>query len=241
MASADYAKWVKDGKPWKLAKPVADFTAILRKHTYTVWTYPDERHQKAEPPEDHTAYSHTGWPVNSAYPVGHAMDVKDQAEPFPLWQVAEQIIRDKDAGVAGTEWIKYLNYTDKAGDCWHVSWQPKKSKTSSTDKGHLHVSARSDKDDKSTTYDPIARLEKAQMPTVDEYADAVIKKLFTTPVPGTDTPGHKARTLPTLLDDNQLRDVAELEKLETVKKILDDLTAKVNLLIAKASDGSTPS
>ena len=175
MASNAYYEWIDDGSPYKDCEPIKDEAAIWRSYGYTVWTKGDSSHMKADPPQDHTPFSETGWPDESAYPIGHAFDVPNESgRMYPLWQIAEQMIRDKDANVPGTEWIKYLNYTDKNGDCWHVSWQPKKSKTHSDDKGHLHVSARSDMDKVNVTYDPIARLKEADMSAAELLDEDIV-------------------------------------------------------------------
>lgn len=170
--SAAYNVWIRDGEPYEDAEPVHDLAVTFRSHGYTAWTKGDETHMQAIPPQDHTPFSSTGWPKKSAYPVGHALDIKNQDDPYPLWQIAEQIIRDKDAKYPGTECIKYINYTDKAGKCWHVSWQPDKATVSSTDKGHIHLSVRSDMDEVSTTYDPIKRLMEADMPDAKELMES---------------------------------------------------------------------
>lgn len=170
MASDAYYAWVKDGSPYRDTVWLQDQRKIWQGCGFTFWTKGDEDHLRAEVPQDHTPFSKTGWPVPSAYGVGHAFDVPNPPSSLPpLWQVAEQIIKDKNAKVPGTEWIKYLNYTDKNGDCWHISWQPNYAKTKSDDRNHLHVSGRSDMDTAHTTYDPIARLG-------EDMADALTAK-----------------------------------------------------------------
>lgn len=252
MASNSYHKWVADGEPYVDAEPIKDEAAILRAHGYTVWTKGDDRHMQAEPPEDHTAFSATGWPVKSAYPKGHAFDVADADKPYPLWQVAEQIIRDKDAGVPGTEWIKYLNYTDADGDCWHVSWQPNKSKTVSSDRGHLHVSARSDMDNVSTTYDPIARLKEADMSAKDLLAEDVVpNRPWRNDHPNNAAANgvkpnenvqwtYAVQNTWDLAHDAAVRSQHALEGVERVEAKLDALTEALKNLTLKASDAGAP-
>lgn len=159
-----YAQWVAGGSPYRDACPVADLAATLRGHGYTVWTKGNDEHMRAQPPEDHTPYSATGWPVVSAYPVGHALDI---AEPGPrsglptLRELGAQIFSDVTAGVRGTEWIKYMNWTPSAsGGPVHDAWQPVHTRSLSSDSGHIHISARSDMDRATVAagYDPVARL-----------------------------------------------------------------------------------
>lgn len=146
MADEAYYRWVAAGKPYTRARPSLQLRDLFRSHGYTVYDYPDERHQTADPAEDHTAYSETGWPITSAEWVGHAIDVMPRAGLPDLATLARQIIADKDAGVRGTEAIKYINWTDENGDCWQTSWKPTKRTVRSTDKGHIHISVRSDMD-----------------------------------------------------------------------------------------------
>lgn len=156
MMSA-YDEWLAAGKPYSTAYPVAGLRDRLRSQGFTVYDYPDDRHLQAVPPEDHTPFSATGWPVASKRWIGHAIDIMPGG-PVDLTVLARQIIADKDADVPGTEWIKYINWTDEAGNCWHTSWQPYKTTVSSSDKGHNHISGRSDMDTVVSNYDPVGRV-----------------------------------------------------------------------------------
>lgn len=142
-----HSDWVAAGKPYTLARPCRELKALLKAAGYIVYDYPDDRHQLADPPEDHTPYSATGWPIASARWVGHAIDVMPGGGPLPLPVLARRIIAARDAKRPGTEWVKYLNWTDESGRCRHESWKTAtRVTTSSNDKGHLHISARSDYD-----------------------------------------------------------------------------------------------
>lgn len=165
MASQAYYEWVDAGRPYTRARPTLELRDLLRGYGYTVYDYPDDPHLQAVPPEDHTPFSATGWPITSKRWVGHAIDIMPPSAAaiakgaVPLTVLARQIIADKDAGVPGTKWLKYINWTDEQGRCWHTSWQPDKRTVSSTDKGHIHLSARSDVDTSSevsaTGWDPV--------------------------------------------------------------------------------------
>jgi hypothetical protein len=79
--------------------------------------------------------------------------------------IARQLIRDRDAGVPGAMWIKYINWTDESGVCRQERWMDlsaplRRTTRTSTDNGHIHISGRSDvdDDDRADTYDPIARM-----------------------------------------------------------------------------------
>lgn len=160
MASQAYYDWVRAGKPYNRSFAVKQLRDVLIGHGYTVYDYPDESHQKANLPEDHTPYSATGWPVQSPRWWAFAIDqMPGKGGMADLCRVARQIIKDKDAGVPGTEWIKYINWTDEQGNCWQTSWKPNKVTRKSTDKGHNHISGRSDFTSKVTVkYDPVARM-----------------------------------------------------------------------------------
>jgi hypothetical protein len=54
------------------------------------------------------------------------------------------LVADKNAGVPGTEAIKYINWTNSAGQCLHEKWEPNHETSSSSDTGHIHVSFRTD-------------------------------------------------------------------------------------------------
>lgn len=152
MASQAYWDWRAAGKPYKLARPCLELQAILEDAGYIVYDYPDYSHQTAEPPEDHTPYSATGSPITSARWVGHALDIMPEAGLMPLATLARRIIAARDRRTPGTLWIKYLNWTDEAGVCRHERWADDGTRetSSSTDKGHIHISARSDYDTSDT-------------------------------------------------------------------------------------------
>jgi hypothetical protein len=172
MASQAYYDWKAAGEPYTRARPTLEFLQMLRGHGYTVYDYPDIDHLTAEPPEDHTPFSATGWPIASKRWVGHAVDVMPPAvsSALPtLPNLARQIIKDKDAKVHGTEWIKYMNWTDEDGICRKERWwlDGSRTTTSSTDKGHVHISGRSDMDTSDVVsasgWDPVARLRGTDM------------------------------------------------------------------------------
>jgi hypothetical protein len=52
--------------------------------------------------------------------------------------------------------LKYVNWTDSSGACWHTAWQSAETTRTSTDKGHIHCSWRSDHTtcDHATGFDP---------------------------------------------------------------------------------------
>lgn len=147
--SPAYYEWLDAGEPYALALPVRQFVDLLRSIGFTVYHKGDTSHMQANPPEDHTPFSATGWPISSKRWIGHALDIMPDGAPISLQTLARRIIRDRDAMIPGTRWVKYLNWTDDNGICHHESWANatgERVTTSSTDKGHIHISARSDMD-----------------------------------------------------------------------------------------------
>lgn len=173
MASQGYADWIRAGKPYRLITPCRDLQDTLTSHGLTVFDYPDESHLKANVPEDHTPYSVTGWPAGNARWNARGLDIMPRdgsaAARKENADIARQLIRDRDAGHPGAVWIKYVNWTDEQGNCYHVAWQPSKKTTASNDDGHVHVSGRSDVDTYAAAagYDPIARMNGDSIMAVD--------------------------------------------------------------------------
>jgi hypothetical protein len=163
VAPDTYDEWVADGKPWKPAQPIADLSTRLSGYGYTVYTIGNDAHLHANPPEDHTPYSHTGWPITSPYPYVHAMDIMPPTDSTlpTLAQLGAQLFADKQAGA--TVWIKYMNWEPQGvntGPCYHDEWQPTHTRENSTDRGHIHISIRSDYTTSTAAagYDPVARI-----------------------------------------------------------------------------------
>lgn len=176
MASQAYLDWIKDGQPWAFARPIRSVGDRLAAHGYTVYFQGDINHLTKATPEDHTPFSATGWPVPTPYPVCTATDImpptpgqrsKLTGRPLPsLADLAATIRRDKMNGAPGGAWIKYMNWEPGDGNCWHDRWQPDYVRTASGDKGHIHISGRSDMVayDLADGYDLVARTEGAGMP-----------------------------------------------------------------------------
>lgn len=190
MTATNYPEWVADGQPWRPAPVIAQLAAMLRGHGYTVYELGDMSHLLADPPEDHTPYSHTPWPGPQPYPLVLALDVMPGGPV--MWTIlGERIVSARNAGVPGTEWIKYVNYTDHYGDCWHVSWEPDYARRPSTDTGHIHISARTDRVNQSLgAWDPVTRPMGGPQPPTTTQED----RMYALPIP---TPIGTAMVIPT--------------------------------------------
>lgn len=155
MVVSNYTQWVADGSPWKAAVPVDSLAKVLRGYGYTVYVLGNKAHLTANPPEDHTPYSHTPWPGSQPYPFVLAEDIMPGGK-WPIDQLGAKIFADKVAGHPGLAGLKYMNWTDSAGHCWHDKWTPNHERSVSNDRGHIHLSWRTDYVRSNTPYDPFA-------------------------------------------------------------------------------------
>lgn len=181
MASQAYRDWLKAGKPYTLIRPAKALQKALQVHGLTVWDYPNDAHLKAGTPEDHTPFSATGWPNTNRRWKARGLDVMPRSSSLEHRRenadIARRLIRDRDAGVPAVMWIKYLNWTDENGACrqerWTTAGKPLQRTTkSSTDKGHIHVSGRSDADDdpRADGYDPLSATTPSPAATGDDVS-----------------------------------------------------------------------
>lgn len=161
MTSTQHARWLADGRPFRLARPLARLRDRLRAAGYTVYDIGNADHLDHQPPEDHTPYSATGWPVASPYGVGCAIDIMPPParSGLPSLQVlGGRLVADRTSRAAG--FIKYINWGPQ--DDRHAvqdRWQPDHSRRVSSDIGHIHVSQYSDMVNSTAydSYDPLAR------------------------------------------------------------------------------------
>lgn len=144
MTSLQHQLWLNSGAHWRPAVPIAEYQHALQvtfsAPADTLGTIGDTAHLDAEPPEDHTPYSETGWPILTPYGVVTAIDYNG-----PGWQSwARFLIAERNAG--RMLWIKYINFQGI-----HYSWEPGAVTWPSSDwVGHVHVSIRSDWCDRTT-------------------------------------------------------------------------------------------
>lgn len=157
--------WNRTGRTATLIRPLARVAARLREAGYTVYGVGNQKHMLADPPEDHTPYSKTGYPGTATYGRLYAIDVMPPppGRGLPsLQQLGEQLVADRKAGHPGAGWLKYINREpdgDYTGRCWNESWMPGYRQISSNDRGHLHLSAYTGMDESpiADTYDLLAR------------------------------------------------------------------------------------
>jgi hypothetical protein len=231
MASQGYRDWLKAGRPYTLIRPAKAVQATVRAYGLTVYDYPNDAHLQASTPEDHTPFSVTGWPGANQRWNARALDIMPRSDSSAHRKenadIARQLIRDRDAGYPGAMWIKYLNWTDENGKCNQERWTDasaplRRTTRSSTDRGHVHISGRSDvdDDDRADGYDPIARLQGKDYSMTDSQLIANAERGVTALVAGTDP----------IQFDYPWNDQAA----EGFKNPLNQLTRKVDVLVAAA-------
>ncbi len=190
MPTAAYTNWVRAGRPWKVAAPIKAIGDRLKAYGYTIYYLgsDDASHLQARTPQDHCPFSVTGWPVAHPYPYVTAMDImppKAGSGLPSLQQLGAQLVADKLGGVAGIGCLKYMNWEpdrDNGGRCWQDSFKPAHSRTTSTDRGHIHFSGRSDMvadAGAAAFYDPVARV-RGQAPTQGDTVTPQDAMLFWT-------------------------------------------------------------
>lgn len=153
MTVTTYAQWREAGSPWKISPWLVTFGELLRSKGYTVYYLGDESHLTANPPEDHTPFSHTPWPGSQPYPYVMAMDIMPGGA-MDWRDLGVALVNARHIGVAGTEPIKYINYTTRSGEVLHTSWEPGQVTIPSQDSGHIHISVRTDRYTQTQIWNP---------------------------------------------------------------------------------------
>lgn len=164
--SPQHLRWIRSGLQWRLAYPLVALRDRLRAYGYTVYDIGNTDHLDHIPPEDHTPYSETGWPITTPYGWVTAIDVMPPASAAlpSLQALGAQIFADRQAGVPDVSWLKYMNWGPVSDSrAVHDQWQPGHLRWTSSDTGHIHASCRSDRvttvsNPAELTYDPVARL-----------------------------------------------------------------------------------
>lgn len=181
MTSPQHARWIRSGMQWQLAHPLVALRDRLRGYGYTVYDIGNTSHLDHIPPEDHTPYSETGWPGTTPYGWVTAIDIMPPGGGLPsLQQLGAQMVADRQAGVPGVAWLKYINWGPvNNSHAVQDRWTPGHKTISSSDTGHIHASGRSDHVLSATQaeldYDPVARLRGQSLEAVEEDMPFVAK------------------------------------------------------------------
>lgn len=116
-----YDDWVADGKPWRNARPVDEIVAKLKAarpaaaKAACFGTIGNLEHLLADPPQDHTPYSQTGWPLPHPYPRITATDIMHRPD---LGVDCNEIHKHwlASANAKQIPWIKYWIWQGKRYD-----------------------------------------------------------------------------------------------------------------------------
>ncbi|CAM3433951.1 hypothetical protein [Stackebrandtia soli] len=144
MATSAYRAWVRAGRPWKKAGPIADLEKYAQRHGIAVLgTLGNTAHLTASFPEDHTPFSYTAWPKRLS---GYVVTAIDLANSRGL---GAAILRDARAG--RLPWLKYLNTNGR-----HYNHSDRFRSSRPSNDHHVHVSIRTDHlTTDITDYDPL--------------------------------------------------------------------------------------
>jgi hypothetical protein len=157
MTSRQHQDWINHGKPDSgLALPLQLMANTLAAAGYTVYVYPNDAHLDAQPPEDHTYYSETGWPHASPKWWRHAIDIMPGPAGKPSLQAIGQSIFNARQ-TSQIPWIKYMNWPSD-GNLSHAvqdRWEPDHSRGSSSDTGHIHLSCATGCETLDSSFNPL--------------------------------------------------------------------------------------
>jgi len=194
MTSRQHQQWISAGRPDSgLALPLAELRDTLRAAGWLVYDWPNDAHLDAEPPEDHTFYSETGYPGASPKWWRHAIDIMpDKKGAAALTALGQRMFDDRQAG--RITWLKYMNWPSAGSLSSAVQdrWKPGHARSSSSDAGHIHLSSITGVETLSSPYDPLA-------PAGQEGSDMNLSDI----VPGTGTAATngKDRTFGQIIGD----------------------------------------
>lgn len=162
MTSRQHQDWLNRGKPDSgLALPLQLLANLLAAAGYTVYVYPNDAHLDAEPPEDHTYYSETGWPGTSLKWWRHAIDIMPPptGKSLPsLQQLGQTLFNARQSGQI--TWLKYMNWPSDGNLSRAVQdrWEPGHSRGSSSDTGHIHLSCVTGVETLDSSFNPLTSI-----------------------------------------------------------------------------------
>ncbi|RGC64991.1 hypothetical protein C5N14_30845 [Micromonospora sp. MW-13] len=143
MSTRSYRDWVAKGRPFRLARPVAELVTWAKSAGVSVLgTIGNEEHLTKDIPEDHTPFSSTAWPVPLP---GYVVCAIDLANVRLLGEKIEASARRGEL-----PWLKYMNHSGR-----NISFKGGTPVTTSSRDHHVHLSVRSDWCDRSIgSFDP---------------------------------------------------------------------------------------
>lgn len=177
MTSRQHQDWINHGKPDSgLALPLQLLANTLAAAGYTVYVYPNDAHLDAEPPEDHTYYSETGWPNRSPKWWRHAIDIMPppSGRGLPsLTELGQRIFNARQAGQI--TWLKYMNWPSDGNLDRAVQdrWEPNHSRGTSSDTGHIHLSSITGVETLDSSFNPLTSVVLTGVVTPEDDMSAL--------------------------------------------------------------------
>lgn len=240
MTSRQHQDWINRGRPDSgLARPLAQLRDVLRAAGFTVYDWPDDSHLDAEPPEDHTFYSETGWPSTSPKWWRHAIDIMPKPGPdgaAQLYDLGNRIYLDRAAGKI--TWLKYINtprWRGQLDQARQYRWEPGLQVGSSSDVGHIHMSCITGVETLDAPYNPLVPMgaagEEGDMSALftDNLAREIDAMFNAKSTVSLDVGGGAMKPFPVPLVEHVLG----------LEKALADLGAKFDALAAKLQAAPT--
>jgi hypothetical protein len=243
MTSWQHRDWIDRGRPDSgLARPLAQLLAVLQSAGYTVYEYPNDAHLDAEPPEDHTYYAETGWPIKSPKWWRHAIDIMPPTKPgLPsLTVLGQRIFNARQAGQI--TWLKYMNWPS-TGDLSRAvkdTWQTGYSRRASSDTGHIHLSSITGVETRDAPYNPLlAATPEADMPlTQDDIINVASAVVQWSTEGGALPPQFRGAGTNLLSLEAQLRGLTK--DLGTLASKVDALSDALAVIAAHVGTGGSP-
>lgn len=128
MATAEYHQWVRDGRPYQVARPIQEMAEIARYRGVPILgIIGNEDHLQSSFPEDHSPFSYTAYPNEDP---GYWVCAIDLAN-VKGW--GDAILRDARAGLL--PWLKYINH-----DELHYEWVDGFKQARGSGNHHIHLS-----------------------------------------------------------------------------------------------------
>lgn len=237
MTSRQRQDWINRGRPDSgLARPLAQLRDLLRADGWTVYDFPNDAHLDAEPPEDHTYYSETGWPIPSPKWWRHAIDIMpksaDAAGAAEIYDLGNKIYLDRAAGKI--TWLKYVNtpaWRGKLDQARQYRWEPGLKVGTSSDVGHIHLSSITGVETLDSPYDPFA-VAAGEEGDMNYTESAKLTAIFDFKPSAALDPTKPAEQFP----------VALVQHIQALEKVMVDVAAAFTKLAAavQPAQGSAP-
>lgn len=166
-----FRAWQAAGRPWELARPVAELQAWAAEEGVRVLgTIGNDAHVHSDHPKDHTPFSSTEWPFKVVEPVVFAIDLENVRRGGVT--LGEAIEAQARAGLL--PWLKYMNHAHRHLDSRDLDGDGKRFEVEDSSDDHVHLSVRTDWWKKSIgDFDPWGTGD--DMPSVEDLIKGQVK------------------------------------------------------------------